>query len=665
MSPLLSWRNLHFNEQFRQLHEVSPPEKSLPYTTRLTLLQTAVHNIPELRMVETMEEFISLSSSTPGPTMGYDNYLTLLQNACIRYDSNLKSRPSPASRAAYQHELSPDQHNNPHPQDSSSSGTTYGGIYMPAKEFYQVHTTNLNRPPNVSIIAPRKPTTVPPPSRSNPRRSPGPIFLPAHIYKLLSDVAIKELQKHNATTRSTPPPKRAVNTHDTDPHPEHPPTDTPTGDPTPPESPTDPDLDNTEPYDEYAYYGRCNTIHSPGQVEWFQNTCDDKSFHVGGKQVITFLDGYSTPLQCRTGLMYMSLLGKPTDTDLNTYPHVLLTGPHEWDPSVLDYTHPTTSGDPTWAPDPSQRGAHDPRIDEFGNFKGRVQHTLTQSPALSHLAQHKHAITTQPVDFEKLRPYFGWVNKNTIQKTFHKTTQWAVASTRYPMRKHFKSRFPSFNIPRRSEEVATDTIFSDTPVIDSGVTMAQIFVGKRTLVTDVYPLKSQKQFVNTLEDNIRFRGAMTKLISDYAKVEISNKVKDILKMYHSSSWNSVPYHQNHNPAEGRYCTLKSWTNTIMNRSGAPADCWLLCMIHASYILNHLSCEALAGNVPLGMLYGVSPDISIILLYTFYQPVFYATHNQSYTSASEERAARWVGFGEHVGDALTHKLLDDDIKKILY
>ena len=71
----------------------------------------------------------------------------------------------------------------------------------------------------------------------------------------------------------------------------------------------------------------------------------------------------------------------------------------------------------------------------------------------------------------------------------------------------------------------------------------------------------------------------------------------------------------------------------MNRSGAPADCWLLCMIHASYILKHLSCEALAGNVPLGMLYGVSPDISIILLYTLYQPVFYATHNQSYPSVS--------------------------------
>ena len=39
--------------------------------------------------------------------------------------------------------------------------------------------------------------------------------------------------------------------------------------------------------------------------------------------------------------------------------------------------------------------------------------------------------------------------------------------------------------------------------------------------------------------------------------------------------------------------------------------------------------------------------------------------QSYPSASEERAARWVGFREHVGDALTHKRLDDDTKKIIY
>ena len=46
-------------------------------------------------------------------------------------------------------------------------------------------------------------------------------------------------------------------------------------------------------------------------------------------------------------------------------------------------------------------------------------------------------------------------------------------------------------------------------------------------------------------------------------------------------------------------------------------------------------------------------------------MFYATHNQSYPSVSEERAAHWVGFEKYVGDALTHKLLDDDTQKLLH
>ena len=66
-------------------------------------------------------------------------------------------------------------------------------------------------------------------------------------------MAIKELKKHNATTRSTPPRKRAVNTHDTDPEPEQTPTDTPTSALTPPDSPVDTDLDNTEPIEAFTF----------------------------------------------------------------------------------------------------------------------------------------------------------------------------------------------------------------------------------------------------------------------------------------------------------------------------------------------------------------------------------------------------------------------------
>ena len=145
------------------------------------------------------------------------------------------------------------------------------------------------------------------------------------------------------------------------------------------------------------------------------------------------------------------------------------------------------------------------------------------------------------------------------------------------MRKYFKSRFPPFNIPHRNEAVVTDTILSDTPPINFGVTMAQIFIGKDSLVSDVYPMHSSKPFLNNLEDNIRFRVAISKLITDYAQVEIFNKVEDILILYHSSSWHSEPYHQNQNPTQWHYRTLKAWTNTILNRTGASANCWLLCM----------------------------------------------------------------------------------------
>ena len=378
--------------------------------------------------------------------------------------------------------------------------------------------------------------------------------------------------------------------------------------------------------------------------------------------------------------MYLSILGKPTDKDLERYPAVHLTGPHEWDPSVLDYTHPSGNGELPWSNDPDERFALDPNFNEFRDYTQRAIQTLSilddSSPTLtpcSSLMTNQHVYTTNQHDvspetpeYEKFRTYFGWVNVDTVQKTMEHSTQWGVSfPNTFPMKKHLKSGSPALNIPRRHEPVATDTVFSDTPAVDTGVKQAQVFVGRDTLLADAYPMRSGKQFVNTLEDNIRWRGAMDKLLSDSAKTEISNKVMDILRAYHISNWHSEPYHQNQNPAEWRYRTIKSWTNTVMNRSGAPANCWLLCLIYVCYLLNQIACTALDGKIPLLALTGITPDISIILLFTFYQPMFYATYDQHFPSESEERAGYWEGFGEHCGDAMTHKILDHDTQKIIY
>jgi hypothetical protein len=78
------------------------------------------------------------------------------------------------------------------------------------------------------------------------------------------------------------------------------------------------------------------------------------------------------------------------------------------------------------------------------------------------------------------------------------------------------------------EPVATDTIYSNTPAINYGITSAQLFVGTKTHTVDLYPIKSGKQFVNMLLDNITQCGAPTKLISYCKQVEISELVKQVL-----------------------------------------------------------------------------------------------------------------------------------------
>ena len=273
---------------------------------------------------------------------------------------------------------------------------------------------------------------------------------------------------------------------------------------------------------EYACYGKGHTIHSSGQIEWFKTSVDDRSVQVGGKQTICTIDGYAVPLTCRGGLMYLSILGKPTDSDLERYPAGHLTGPHEWDPSVLDYTHPSGDGEP-------------PNFDEFWDYTQREIQTLsilddslsTLTPCSTLMTnQHvfstyQHDVSHEPPDYEKFRPYFGWVDVDTVQKTLEHTIQWGVSlHNTFPTKKHLKSRNSALNIPRRHDPVATDTVFSDTPAIDSGIKQAQVFVSRDTLVADAYPVKSGKQFPNTLEDNIMRRGAMDKLQSDSAKTEI-------------------------------------------------------------------------------------------------------------------------------------------------
>ena len=429
---------LHFNEQLRQLEEISVDDERLPPTVKLTLLQTAVRSINDLRIVETLDEFQSTTHGHESSTsLSYDTYYDLLLNACVRYDKTKKANIG-KRRNVYATSIDDTYIDSPTPCIDHVPDSPYGGIDLPPDEFYQVHALSSRHPPSQRPGQPSRPSFRPQSQHPRPtkpiRRYDGPIFLPPQICKLLSEDALKALKSYNTEAITRFHQRKVHNTEIVEtpqndppgpPVPENDPPDLPESDL---DIPDDPILDtvnsqchNSEGFDqalqayqayqvpspqdstmtpersinhhftyhiaqasqakhgslvdrgangglagsdvrilsrssrkcavtgidshelqgldvvqcaalvqtnhgivnlimnEYACYGKGRTIRSSGQIEWFKNSVDDRSVQVGGKQRICTIDGYAMPLTCRGGLMYLSILGKPIDQDLERY----------------------------------------------------------------------------------------------------------------------------------------------------------------------------------------------------------------------------------------------------------------------------------------------------------------------------------------------------------
>jgi hypothetical protein len=351
---------------------------------------------------------------------------------------------------------------------------------------------------------------------------------------------------------------------------------------------------------QYAYTGKGGTIHSSGQLEWCGNDVNNRSIKIeGGMQWLTTPDGYVIPIDVRHGLPYI-MMWPFTDEEFEELPHVVWTSEDTWDPTSLDSV---ISDDPNWYEAEPSPPLPNPMYDEYGEFRGCVlinqrkwqvhyfdardtkpssdnnefHDALEQfvdnpnsvidliiycANRARYVCNHntveaapKFVMTSEP-DYGQLHPRLGWLSIDAIKKTFERTTQLARMPMSTILKKRYKSLNPALNVRPHDEPVATDTIYSDTPAIDCGITSAQLFVGTKTHTVDVYPIKCHKQFVNTLLDNITQHGAPTKLISDRTQVEVSERVKQVLRPLHITTWQSEPHQQHQNPAKRQYQNIK-------------------------------------------------------------------------------------------------------------
>src|SRR5687767_15973620 len=88
-------------------------------------------------------------------------------------------------------------------------------------------------------------------------------------------------------------------------------------------------------------------------------------------------------------------------------------------------------------------------------------------------------------------------------------------------------------------------------------------------------------------------------------------------------------------------------------------------MYAYMILNLTANASFGYNIPMQVLTGVTPDISPILQFDWYVPVYYKTEESHFPSMSNEKSGRFAGVSEHAGHTLTFMILTGDIQTIIH
>ena len=82
----------------------------------------------------------------------------------------------------------------------------------------------------------------------------------------------------------------------------------------------------------------------------------------------------------------------------------------------------------------------------------------------------------------------------------------------------------------------------------------------------------------------------------------------------------------------------------------------------------MASPTLQGICPVQALQRTTPDVSFMLHFSFYEPVYYRIDSSepdlNFPSSSNEKMGYWVGFADNQGDSFTWRILTEDTQKVI-
>jgi hypothetical protein len=265
----------------------------------------------------------------------------------------------------------------------------------------------------------------------------------------------------------------------------------------------------------------------------------------------------------------------------------------------------------------------------------------------------KSKITPSPVPMSEWRKRLGNIPEEVVRRTLENTTQFYTSvesETRQDPRRHLKSRLPGLRLPRQREKVASDTFFPSVKTA-RGHTCSQFFVGIDTDRWEVYPLKTESQNGQALQDYCRTVGCPPVIRTDNAQSELGQTWTNFCRCQCIGCETTEPHHPWQNPAEKRIGVLGTMVRNSMRTFNVPLKKhdWVqkwCCDVH-----NLTANKRLNWNCPLTVSLGYTQDISV-LRFHIWEPIWYFDPSVK-QPANNLKKGRWLGIAWHAGDALTY------------
>jgi len=146
--------------------------------------------------------------------------------------------------------------------------------------------------------------------------------------------------------------------------------------------------------------------------------------------------------------------------------------------------------------------------------------------------------------------------------------------------------------------------------------------------------------------------------SDDAKELMQGKYKDLCKDFHIPCSYTEPFSPWQNRVEGAILReLKRHTRRYMASDKVPKRLWDFCAKCSTDIRNKTAGNryALEGRTPYEVVHGHTPDISSLVAFTFYEPVWYYDPVAEYPKP-KRKLARWLGEANNIGQAMCYWVL---------